>query len=215
MSEWRIGNHYKIHVYEGNRPIAAFHRPEDAAIAVADHNRPFRRYGGTRSGPVLRTLADLITRQQDWTVREMMDGLAERGIAAPPKQVFNAIGYMTRKGELQRVGHGTYLCPSGPRRNPSDEHPRAALRAAGADCGAVMQDERTDEQIVAEANELARTFYRCMGYVVPEGYRFDPIDKHRHPMERTCWRMAVEAFELLQATDVEDALTNVNEDDEP
>ncbi len=32
---WRVGSHYGIHVYEGDRPVATFHRPEDAARAVA------------------------------------------------------------------------------------------------------------------------------------------------------------------------------------
>lgn len=34
MSEWRVGNHYKIHVYEGDWPIATFHNPDDAQRAV-------------------------------------------------------------------------------------------------------------------------------------------------------------------------------------
>lgn len=31
---WRVGQHYGIHVYEGDRPVATFHRAEDAAAAV-------------------------------------------------------------------------------------------------------------------------------------------------------------------------------------
>lgn len=39
MSEhWRIGNHYGIHVYEGDRPVATFHRAEDAMVAIIAHN---------------------------------------------------------------------------------------------------------------------------------------------------------------------------------
>lgn len=37
-SEWRVGNHYGIHVYEDGRPIATFHRAEDAVRAVAAVN---------------------------------------------------------------------------------------------------------------------------------------------------------------------------------
>lgn len=33
---WRVGNHYGIHVYEGDRPVATFHQPEDAAQCVRD-----------------------------------------------------------------------------------------------------------------------------------------------------------------------------------
>lgn len=35
---WRIGNHYGIHVYEGDRPVATFHSADDAARAVAAVN---------------------------------------------------------------------------------------------------------------------------------------------------------------------------------
>ena len=45
---WRVGQHYRIHVYQGDRPVATFHREEDAARAVADRKR-----------------ADLATRQRD------------------------------------------------------------------------------------------------------------------------------------------------------
>lgn len=31
---WRLGQHYAIHVYEGDRPVATFHQPADAVTAV-------------------------------------------------------------------------------------------------------------------------------------------------------------------------------------
>ena len=34
MREWRVGRHYAIHVYEGDRPVATFHREEDARRCV-------------------------------------------------------------------------------------------------------------------------------------------------------------------------------------
>lgn len=34
---WRVGTHYGIHVYESERPVATFHRAEDAAEAVELH----------------------------------------------------------------------------------------------------------------------------------------------------------------------------------
>jgi hypothetical protein len=68
--------------------------------------------------------------------------------------------------------------------------------------------DRTDERIVLEANSLARDFYALMGYQVPEGYRFDQAT---HPQERLCWHMAARAFEVLQHTDVEEALSVISE----
>lgn len=35
---WRVGQHYGIHVYEGDRPVATSHRSEDAERAVAAVN---------------------------------------------------------------------------------------------------------------------------------------------------------------------------------
>lgn len=39
---WRLGSKYRVHVYEvlagGDRPVATFVRPEDAAEAVEAHN---------------------------------------------------------------------------------------------------------------------------------------------------------------------------------
>jgi hypothetical protein len=57
----------------------------------------------------------------------------------------------------------------------------------------------TDEEIIAEANALARDFYGLMGYVIRKGYRFD---RATHPQERLCWQMAAVAFERLRQTDI-------------
>jgi hypothetical protein len=39
MTEWRVGRHYGVHVYEGDRPVATFFTVDDARRAVDDHNR--------------------------------------------------------------------------------------------------------------------------------------------------------------------------------
>jgi hypothetical protein len=62
---------------------------------------------------------------------------------------------------------------------------------------------RSEQQIVMEANKLARDFYGLLGHEVKRGHRFDQA---RHPQEQICWRMACHAFLELQQTDVEDAL---------
>lgn len=38
MARWRVGQHYGIHVYEDDRPVATFHTVEDAIAAVLAHN---------------------------------------------------------------------------------------------------------------------------------------------------------------------------------
>jgi hypothetical protein len=63
--------------------------------------------------------------------------------------------------------------------------------------------EHNAKQIIADANDLARRFYRRMGYAVPEGYRFD---KARHPQEQMCWAMVADAVEHLTGTELQEVL---------
>ncbi len=72
----------------------------------------------------------------------------------------------------------------------------------------MAKKKRTEQQIVDEANELARMFYLEMSYRAPEGFRFD---RSRHPQEQAMWRLACVAFNRLQATDPADALSNVED----
>jgi len=66
-----------------------------------------------------------------------------------------------------------------------------------------MNESKTVRQIVADGNELARQFYQSMGYVVPEGYRFDEAT---HPQEQGCWTMACIAYDHIQGTDLTECL---------
>ena len=66
----------------------------------------------------------------------------------------------------------------------------------------------TDKEIVDKANELARHFYREAGYLVGKGFRFD---RSANPQELACWRNACTAFEILNGTDVEAALSNLED----
>ena len=49
---WRVGEHYAIHVYEGDRPVATFHRAMDAEIAVTAYNEWLSAFTGTTLVPV-------------------------------------------------------------------------------------------------------------------------------------------------------------------
>lgn len=46
-----------------------------------------------------------------------------------------------------------------------------------------------EEQVTIE--ELAREFYRALGYVVPSTAPRDYMEKSQHPTEIACYRMAV------------------------
>jgi hypothetical protein len=61
MAAWRVGRHYNIHVYEGDRPVATFFREEDARQAVEDHNLKAQLAEARREGvmSIVGPLADL------------------------------------------------------------------------------------------------------------------------------------------------------------
>lgn len=68
---------------------------------------------------------------------------------------------------------------------------------------------KTEREIVDGCNELARLFYSMQGYQVPDDYRF--YEAH-HPHEVGCWNMAVAAYEHIEGTPVEDALSNLEDE---
>jgi hypothetical protein len=72
-------------------------------------------------------------------------------------------------------------------------------------------ESRTDSFIVTQTNELARRLLKLQGYVVPEDSKF-----HGQTDERLnhAWQMACEAQEFLTATDPNDALGNLEAEEE-
>lgn len=64
-TRWRIGNHYDVHVYEHDRPVATFHDAQDAARAVAAVN-------GATAAPALPDVGP-VTREDSHTLR--VDGV--------------------------------------------------------------------------------------------------------------------------------------------
>jgi hypothetical protein len=70
---------------------------------------------------------------------------------------------------------------------------------------------KTEAEIVEGCNELARLFYKSLGYQVPDGFKF--YEAH-HPQEVGVWNMAVMAYDHIADTDVENALLNLDDEDE-
>ena len=68
---------------------------------------------------------------------------------------------------------------------------------------------RTDAEIVADCNELAREFYALRGYHVEKGYRFDQAT---HPHEREAWAQACFAYDFIEGTEVDMALAELEEE---
>ena len=72
----------------------------------------------------------------------------------------------------------------------------------------IEADDAMARQIVDRANELAHGFYRLMGYVAADDYRFD---RAPHPQERLCWLLACEAYEFIDGTSPADALSEIDD----
>jgi hypothetical protein len=67
---------------------------------------------------------------------------------------------------------------------------------------------KTDDQIIQEANELAREFHRQNGYEVLDGFTFYDSD---NPRAIKAWNSAVLAYEFLTGTDLTDVLSGIGE----
>lgn len=70
---------------------------------------------------------------------------------------------------------------------------------------------RTAQQILDQTNELARELLGIMGYEVEPGFRFD---QHDHPRGNAAWVGACRAQIILTDTDVEDAISELEGDED-
>lgn len=85
-------------------------------LSVQDKNRLLeelteiiRPMSAPRAGEVLGTLIRLLPERREWTVDQIKSKVAESGVSAAPKEIYNAISYLARKGQMQRVAYGRYM----------------------------------------------------------------------------------------------------------
>jgi hypothetical protein len=62
-----------------------------------------------RAGQLLGTLVRLLPKRRDWTVSDLRQTIEAEGVQASSKELYNAIGYLNRKGHVRRVGYGRYV----------------------------------------------------------------------------------------------------------
>ncbi|OOO32817.1 hypothetical protein EFR00_30265 [Rhizobium sophoriradicis] len=79
---------------------------EAILAAISEYVRPIPV---ERAGDVLGTVVRFVQRKQEVTVEDVKEAVREAGLDATPKEVYNAIGYLTRKGHMRRVGYGRYI----------------------------------------------------------------------------------------------------------
>ncbi|MGO7116265.1 hypothetical protein [Rhizobium leguminosarum] len=79
---------------------------EAILAAISEYVRPIPV---ERAGDVLGTVVRFVQRKQEVTVEDVKEAVREAGLDVAPKEVYNAIGYLTRKGHMRRVGYGRYI----------------------------------------------------------------------------------------------------------
>jgi hypothetical protein len=62
-----------------------------------------------RAGEVLGAIVRFLPRRRQWTVDDIKREVAALSIEAAPKEIYNSMGYLVRKGRVKRIGYGRYL----------------------------------------------------------------------------------------------------------
>jgi hypothetical protein len=62
-----------------------------------------------RAGQVLGKILEFVPRDRPFTIIEVKQKIEADGIQATAKAIYNALGYLTRKKAITRVGHGRYM----------------------------------------------------------------------------------------------------------
>lgn len=84
--------------------------PQDKERVLKEITDMLRPIPAPRAGDVLGTIIKLIPRNgQQWSVAELKQRVEESGVYASPKEVYNAVGYLARRGHIQRIGPGRYV----------------------------------------------------------------------------------------------------------
>lgn len=68
-----------------------------------------RPIAAPRAGDVLGAIIKFLPRKREWTADDVKKNVDAMGISASPREVYNALGYLTRKGRIQKAGYGKYI----------------------------------------------------------------------------------------------------------
>ncbi len=62
-----------------------------------------------RAGRALQAVMRVMPRDAEWTVKGIKQSITSTNTNITPKEVDNAIGYLQRRGYIERLGYGRYL----------------------------------------------------------------------------------------------------------
>lgn len=88
--------------------------PEQQALVRAKITLPFPQNEAPRAGQVLGKILQFVPRDRSFTIDEVKQKIEADGIQATAKAIYNALGYLTRKKIITRIGHGRYMVDGQP-----------------------------------------------------------------------------------------------------
>jgi hypothetical protein len=83
--------------------------PEEQERILQEIIEAVRPVSLPKAGQLLGAIIQFLPRRKNWTVEAIKQEIASRGISAKAKEIYNSLGYLTRKGRIRRVGYGRYL----------------------------------------------------------------------------------------------------------
>lgn len=94
---------------EGTRQFLALMTTDQQERFLREISEMIRPIPTIRAGEVLNLITKLLPERRDWTVSDLKESVREEGVQATAKEIYNAIGYLNRKGHIRRVGYGRYV----------------------------------------------------------------------------------------------------------
>lgn len=88
--------------------LSALPRSEQIRV-LRELNNAIQPISAKQAGHVLATIVQLLPERREWRVEDLKNGVAAEGVAATPKEIYNAITYLARRGHVRRIGYGRYL----------------------------------------------------------------------------------------------------------
>lgn len=82
---------------------------EDRERVLEEIEQYIRPVPVAKAGDVLGAIVKFLPKSGTLTVDDFKTAVKRTGIEAKPKEVYNAIGYLTRRGHIRRVGYGRYI----------------------------------------------------------------------------------------------------------
>lgn len=76
---------------------------------LADLIEMLKPISAPKAGDVLGAVVKLLPRQKTWTVAGIREEVERQGVEATQKEVYNAVGYLSKRGHIRRISYGRYV----------------------------------------------------------------------------------------------------------